>query len=106
MNFSLATGSSVHQTVALITMLAKPLEVIVGQPTTIFMDRMTEQMAQLVAPVKTTTAWDGLHGPLALILNDADYATVTKNIITLLAPLIKLTTITPKIMNNPIPMKS
>ncbi len=66
------------------------------------MDRMTEQMAQMVAPVKTTT-WDGLHGSLALVLNNTDYAMVTKNIITLLAPLIKPTTINPKInkQSNP-----
>ncbi len=53
MNYSSATGSSVHQMIALI-ILAKPLDVIVGQPTTKSMDRMTEQIAQMVAPVKTT----------------------------------------------------
>jgi hypothetical protein len=79
MNYSSVTGLSVHQTVALI-MLAKPLDAIVGQPTTESMDRMTEQIAQMVAPVKTT-AWGGLHGSLALVLDDADYATVTKNIV-------------------------
>jgi hypothetical protein len=81
----------VHQTVAFI-MLAKPLDVIVGQPTTESMDRMTEQMAQMIAPVKTT-AWGGLHGSLALILDDMDYATATKNIFTLVALLSKPTTI-------------
>jgi hypothetical protein len=96
MNYSSATGSSVHQTVALI-MSAKPLDVIVGQPTTKSMDKMTEQIAQMVAPVKTT-AWGGLHGSLALVLDDAGYATVTKNIIiTLGAPLSKPTSINPKI---------
>jgi hypothetical protein len=60
------------------------------------MDRMTEQIAQMVTPVKTT-AWGGLHGSLALILDDADYAMVTKNIVTLAAPLSTLTTINPKI---------
>ncbi len=60
-------------------MSAKLLDVIVGQLTTKSMDRMTEQMAQMVAPVKTTT-WGGLHGSLALVLDDADYATVSKNI--------------------------
>jgi hypothetical protein len=101
MNYSSATGSSAHQTVALI-MSAKPLDVIVGQPTTNSVDRMTEQMAQMVAPVKTT-AWGGLHGSLALVLDNADYAMVTKNIITLLAPLNKPTTINPKIneLSNP-----
>ncbi len=77
-------------------MLAKPLDVIVGQPTTVSMDRMMEQIAQMVAPVNTTT-WGGLHGSLALVLDDADYATVTKNIVTLAAPLSKPTRINPKI---------
>jgi hypothetical protein len=88
---------SVHQMVALI-MLEKPLDVIVGQPTTKSMDRMTEQIAQMVAPVKTT-AWGGLHGSLTLVLDDADYATVTKNIVTsaAVAPLSKQTTMDPKI---------
>ncbi len=81
--------------VALI-ILTKPLDVIIGQPTTKSMDRMTEQMAQMVAPVKTTT-WGGLHGSLALVLNNADYATVTKNIVSSVAPLSKPTTINPKI---------
>jgi hypothetical protein len=80
-------------------MLAKPLNVIVGQPTTKSMDRMTDQMAPMVATVKTT-AWGGLHGSLALVHNDADYATVTKYIGTLAAPISKPTTINPKI-NEP-----
>ncbi len=75
MDFSSATGSSVHQTVVLI-MPAKLLNIIVGQPTTDSMDRITEQMAQRVAPVNTT-AWGELHGSLALVLDNADYATVT-----------------------------
>jgi hypothetical protein len=94
MNYSSATGSSVHQTVTLI-MSAKLLDVIVGQPTTKSMDRMTEQTAQMVAPVKTT-AWGGLHGSLALVLEDSDYAMVTKNIVTLAAPFSKPTMINPK----------
>jgi hypothetical protein len=53
MNYTLATGSSVHQTVSLI-MVAKPLDVILGQPTMETMNKMVEQMAQMVAPVKTT----------------------------------------------------
>jgi hypothetical protein len=94
MNYSSATGLSVHQMVALI-MSAKPLKVIVGQPTTESMDRMTEQMAQMVASVKTT-AWGGLHGSLALIFDDANYATFTKNIVTLAAPLSKPTMVNPR----------
>ena len=80
MNYSSAGGSTVHSTVNLI-MSAKPLDTIVGQPTTDAMDRMTEQMAQMVAPVKTT-AWGGLHGSLALVLDDTDYATITRNAVT------------------------
>jgi hypothetical protein len=101
MNYSSATGLSVHQMVAFI-MSAKLLDVIVGQSTTKSMDRMMEQMAQMVAPVKTT-ALGGLHGSLALVLNDADYAKVTKNIVTLAAPLSKPTMINPKInkLSNP-----
>jgi hypothetical protein len=53
-------------------------------------------MARMVTPVKTT-AWGSLHGSLALVLDDADYAMVTKNIVTLAAPLPKPTTINPKI---------
>jgi hypothetical protein len=66
------------------------------------MDRMTKQMAQMVAPVKTT-AWGGLHGSLSLVLNNVDYATVTKSIVTLSAPLNKLTMINPRInkQSNP-----
>jgi hypothetical protein len=80
MNYSSATGSSVPQTNNLIVS-AKPLNVIIGQPTTKSMDRMMEQMAQMVVPVKTTP-WGGLHVSLALVLDDADYATVAKSILT------------------------
>jgi hypothetical protein len=52
MNYTLATGSSVHQTMSLI-MASKPLDKIVGQPTTKTMNKMVEQMAQMVALVKT-----------------------------------------------------
>ncbi len=94
-------GTSVHQTVALI-MAAKPLDVIISQPTTDSMDRMTKQMAQMVAPVKTTT-WGGLHGSLAFVVNNTDYAMVTKNIVTLLAPHNKPTTINSRVnkQSNP-----
>jgi hypothetical protein len=53
MNYTSAVGSSVHQMVSLI-MSAKPLDVIVGQLTTKSMNKMMKQMAQMVAPVKTT----------------------------------------------------
>ena len=35
-------------------MVAKPLDIILGQPTMETMNKMVEQMAQMVAPVKTT----------------------------------------------------
>jgi hypothetical protein len=60
------------------------------------MDRMLEQIDQMAALVKTT-AWGGLHGSLALVLKDADYATLTKNIVTSEAPFSKPTRINPKI---------
>jgi len=60
MNYTLTNGSSIHQTVSLI-MTAKLLDVIIGQPTTETMNKMVEQMAQMVAPVKTT-AWGGRKG--------------------------------------------
>jgi hypothetical protein len=50
MNHTSAMGSFVHQKVSLI-MAAKPLDVIVGQPTTETMNKMVEQMAQMFAPV-------------------------------------------------------
>ena len=80
MNYSSALGSSIHQTIGLL-MSTKPCDVIVGQPTTKTMNWMTEQMAQMVVPVKTTV-WGGLHGSLALVLDDEEYALITKNVIT------------------------
>jgi hypothetical protein len=68
-------SSSVHQTVSLI-MAAIPLSIII-KPTTETMNKIVEQMAQMVTPVKTT-AWGGCHGSLALVLNDADYFSITK----------------------------
>jgi hypothetical protein len=84
MNYTSATGSSVHQTVSLI-MVAKSLDVIIGQLAMETMNKMVEQMAQIVAPVKTT-AWEGHHGSLALVLDDTDYSSVTKAKITSTKP--------------------
>ena len=84
MNCSLATGLSIHQMVRLI-MAAKPLDAIVGQPTSDTMIKMVEQMAQMVAMVKTSVR-GGLHGSLALVLDDANYTTITKGTITSTAP--------------------
>ena len=77
-------------------MSTKPLDVIIRQPTTKTMNRMTEPMAQMVAPVKTT-GWGGLHGALAFVLDDAEYALITKNAIKTTDTLIKPVSINPKI---------
>jgi hypothetical protein len=87
MNYSSAGGLSVHATVNLI-MVAKPLDIIVGLPTNKSMDRMMEQMAQMVAPIKTT-AWGGLHGSLALVLDNVNYATITRQASTSTARLVQ-----------------
>jgi hypothetical protein len=98
MNYSSAGGLSVHVTVNLI-MASKPLDTIVGQPTTKSMDWMTEQMAQTVTPVKTT-AWGGLHCSLALVLDDIDYATVTRRAVTLTNCLVQPPAVNPAIKED------
>jgi hypothetical protein len=98
MNYSSAGGLSVHVTVNLI-MAAKPLDTIVGQPTTKSMDRMMEQMTQMVAAIKTT-AWGGLHGSLALVLNDVDYATITRRAVTSTACLVQPQAVNPAIKDD------
>jgi hypothetical protein len=80
-------------------MAAKPLDTIVGQPTTKSMERMMEKMAQMVAPVKTT-AWGRLHGSLALVLNDVDYATVTRRAVTLTTCLVQPPSVNPAIEDD------
>jgi hypothetical protein len=84
MNCTLAMGSFVHQRVSFI-IAAKTLDVIIWQPTTETMNKMVEQMAQMVAPVKTT-AWRGCQGSLVLVLNDADYSSITKAHVTSTTP--------------------
>jgi hypothetical protein len=80
-------------------MAAKPLDTIIGQPTTKYMDRMMEQMVQMVAPLKTT-AWGRLHGSLALVFDDVGYATVTRWAITLIAHLVQPPAVNPAIKDN------
>jgi hypothetical protein len=95
MNYSSASGSSVHVMVNLI-MVAKQLNVIVGQPTMASMDKMMEQMAQMVAPV-TTIAWGRLHGSLALVLDNADYKIITKAVVKSTTRLSRPALVNPKI---------
>ncbi len=97
-NYSLAGGSSVHTTVNLI-MAAKPLNTIVGQPTTKSMHQMMEQMAQIVAPIKTT-AWGGFHGSLALVLDKVDYATITHQAVKLTNRLAQPPAVNPAIKDD------
>ncbi len=59
------------------------------------MDKMAEQMAQMVTPVKTT-AWGGLHGSLALVLDDADYEIITKAVVKCTTRLGKPASVNPK----------
>jgi hypothetical protein len=103
MKYTLATGSSIHQVVSII-MVAKPLNVIIGQPTTETMNKMVEQMAQMVAPVKTT-AWGGCHGSLVLVLNDADYSSITKVCTTSTTPVTQLDAINKGITATSTPLK-
>jgi hypothetical protein len=84
MNYISVTGSSVHQTVSLI-MAAKPLNAIIGQPIIETMNKMVEQIAQMIALVKTT-AWGGCHGSLTLVLNNLDYSSITKARVTSTTP--------------------
>ena len=81
MSFSSASSASNLETVQAI-MVAKTLGKIIGQHTTKTMNTMTEQMAKMVAAVKTTT-WGGggtpTHGSLTLVLNKDDYRKVTRD---------------------------
>ena len=43
------------------------------------MNIMTEQIAKTVVTVKKT-AWGGKHGSLALVLEEDDYKTVTRDV--------------------------
>jgi len=85
-------------------MMAKPLDVIAGQPTTETMNKMVEQMAQMVAPIKTT-AWRGRHGSLALVLDDADYSSIIKAKITSTKPVNQPDTINKGITTTSTPLE-
>ena len=85
-------------------MAAKPLDVIVSQPTTDTMNIMVEQMAQMVAPVKTSV-WGGLHGSLTLVLDDADYTTITKGNVISTAPVAQPDAVNKKIIATSTPLE-
>jgi hypothetical protein len=100
MNYTLAT---VHQTISCI-MAAKPLDIIVGQPTTETMDNMTKQMAQMFAPDKTT-AWGGLPRSLAHVLDNVDYVSITELRITSTTPVTQPAAINAGITDTSTPLK-
>ena len=85
-------------------MLDKPLNFIVGQPTTETMNKMVEQITQMVAPDKTT-AWGRCHGSLALILDNVDYSSITKGNIVSTKPVTQPDTINKGIMLTSTPLK-
>jgi hypothetical protein len=85
-------------------MAAKPLNVIIGQPTTETMNKMVEQMAQMVAPVKTTT-WGDRHGSFALVLDNADYSSITTARVTSTTPVTQPDVINKGIMATPTPLE-
>ena len=62
---------AVRATIALL-----PLDKITGQPTNSSVNHLKQQVAKIVAAVKTTN-WGGRHGHLALVLTDTEYQTVT-----------------------------
>jgi hypothetical protein len=103
MYYTSAAGSSFHQMVSLI-MSTKPLDVIVGQLTTKSMDKMTEQMAQMVAPVKMT-AWGVRHGSLAQVLDDTHYKSITKSTMQTTALVTQPDAINQGITNQSTPLK-
>ncbi len=85
-------------------MAAKPLDIIVGQPTTENMNKLVEQMAQMVTPIKTTV-WGGCHGSLVLVLDDTDYSSITKACITSTKPVTQPDTINKGITATSPPLK-
>eukprot|EP00804_Cyclotella_cryptica_P027936 CCRYP_003833-RA/>CCRYP_003833-RA protein AED:0.57 eAED:0.47 QI:0/-1/0/1/-1/1/1/0/133 len=72
-----ANNATVYEAIrAIVTPL--PLDKIIGQPTTSTVNHLQQQIAKIVAAVKTRS-WGGRHGHLALMLIDAKYCTVTGN---------------------------
>jgi len=84
MKYTSVMGSPVHQMASFI-MAAKPLDVIIRQSTTETMNKVVEQMAQMVASVKTTSC-GGPHGFLTMVFDTADYSSITKANVTSTKP--------------------
>eukprot|EP00804_Cyclotella_cryptica_P021358 CCRYP_001594-RA/>CCRYP_001594-RA protein AED:0.64 eAED:0.32 QI:0/0/0/0.6/1/1/5/0/975 len=75
-----------------------PIDKIVGQPSNSTVNVLKQQLAKIAAAVKTTS-WGGRHGHLALVLNDAEYQTVT-NVPTLTTTRLVLPPIVPANLAN------
>ena len=72
---STTTEASVREAVRAI-IAAHPLDKIIGQPTNTSVNLLKRQAAKIAAAVKTTK-WQGRHGHLALVIDQAEYRTVT-----------------------------
>ena len=55
-----------------------PLDKVIGQPMTSTVNHLWQQIAKIMAAVKTTS-WGGQHGHLALVLTNAKYRSITGN---------------------------
>ena len=66
-----SSSGTTSQKMANTVIAVKPLDIIVGHPTTKNMNITTEKMAKMVAAIKTT-AWEGKHGSLSLVLENLD----------------------------------
>jgi hypothetical protein len=75
MSYTTQNEASVREAVrAMIAHMA--MDKIIGQPTNTTVNQLKQQVAKIAAAVKTSK-WGGRHGHLALVLNEADYRTVT-----------------------------
>eukprot|EP00804_Cyclotella_cryptica_P000162 CCRYP_017462-RA/>CCRYP_017462-RA protein AED:0.81 eAED:0.81 QI:0/0/0/0.5/1/1/2/0/589 len=75
-----------------------PIDKIMCQPSNSTVNVLKQQLAKIAAAVKTTS-WGGRHGHLALVLNDAEYQTVT-NVPTLTTTRLVLPPIVPANLAN------
>ena len=56
-----------------------PIDKIIGQPSNSTVNLLKQQVAKILAAVKTTS-WGGRHGHLALVLTNNEYRLVTGNV--------------------------
>ena len=77
MHFSSAPSATSQEMVRAI-MAEKNLDKIIRKTTMETMNIIKEQMARMVATVKTTV-WGGKHRSLSLVLKKYDYRTVTRD---------------------------